>query len=198
MELGTLTAKQKSMKTCSSLWCLPTKALIAISMGMLVDADKSKWDDKVRDHLLSFELSDSYVTADARVKDLLTHNLGIGNADLLWVIDSVSTEIILDKFSKAERVYPLRGGFTYQNIMYAIAGELIEAVSGTHWTEFVERNIFDPLEVTRSQTRSKSIPKAGNYATPHFDDLEDGIVKVGYTFSDQSGRYDVVEHFRYG
>lgn len=164
-----------------------TKALIAISIGMLVDQGKLKWDDKVRTHLPAFELSDPYITADARVQDLLTHNLGIGNADLLWIVDSTSTEFVLDKFKLAKTAYPLRGGFNYQNIMYVIAGELIEAVSGDHWTTFVEENVFAPLEMTRSQTQSKGILEAGNYATPHFDDLQDGLVKVPYTFSDHIG-----------
>ena len=164
-----------------------TKALIAISIGMLVDQEKINWEDKVRDHLPGFNLSDPYITADARVKDLLTHNLGIGNADLLWGLDSISTTETLDKFKYAKRTYPLRGGFTYQNIMYVIAGEIIEAVSGQHWTIFVEDNIFNPLGMTRSQTKSIGIFKAGNYTTPHFNDLDEGLIKVGYTFADQIG-----------
>lgn len=164
-----------------------TKALIAISLGILVDRDKISWEDKVIDHLPSFKLSDSYITAEARVKDLLTHNLGIRNADLLWVIDSVSTTETIDRFKHAKKTYPLRGGFTYQNIMYAVAGELIESVSRQHWTLFVENNILKPLEMTRTQTKSIDIIKAGNYTTPHANDFENGIVKVGYTFSDQIG-----------
>jgi CubicO group peptidase (beta-lactamase class C family) len=68
-----------------------TKALIAISLGILVDQGKINWDDKVTNHFASFKLSDSYITANACVKDLLTHNLGIGNADLLWIMDDLTT-----------------------------------------------------------------------------------------------------------
>jgi len=100
------------------------------------------------------------------VKDLLTHNLGIGNADLLRVLDSISTAKTIDNFKYAKKTYPLRGGFTYQNIMYAIAGELIESVSGQHWTLFVENKIFKPLEMTRTQAKSIDILQAGNYTTP--------------------------------
>lgn len=164
-----------------------TKALIAISLGILVDQKKISWEDKVIDHLPSFKLSDQYITADARVIDLLTHNLGIGNADLLWVINNSSTAETIDKFKYAKKTYPLRGGFTYQNIMYAVAGELIEAISGQHWAIFVENNILKPLEMTRTQTKSKDLIKAGNYTTPHYNDFDDGIVKVDYTFSDQIG-----------
>lgn len=164
-----------------------TKAIVAMALGILIDQGKIKWNDKVIDYLPSFKLSDTYITADARVKDLLTHNLGIANADLLWIVDSTSTKETTERFRYAKKSYPLRGGFTYQNIMYAIAGELIEAVSGQHWTVFVENNILKPLEMNRTQVRSKSILKVGNYVSPYYDDIDEGIVKVDYTFSDQIG-----------
>ncbi len=164
-----------------------TKAMVALSVALLVDEGKLAWEDPVRNHLPAFRLSDPYVTADARVKDLFTHNLGIGNADLLWVLDSTSTDQTLERFAHAERVYPLRGGFVYQNIMYAIAGELIEAVSGQHWTTFVEERLFRPLEMDRSVARSAAIMEAGNYVTPYFDDPGAGIVPVAYNLSDQIG-----------
>ena len=169
-----------------------TKALIALSLGILVDQNKISWEDEVIDHLPSFKLSDPYITANARVIDLLTHNLGIENTDLLWVINNLSTAETINKFKYAKITYPLRGGFTYQNIMYAVAGELIEALSGQHWTVFVENEILKPLEMTRTQTKSIDIIKAGNYTTPHFNDLDDGIVKVDYTFSDQIGAAGMV------
>lgn len=164
-----------------------TKAVVAIAMGMLVDDGKLKWDDKVVDHLPYFKLSDPYITADARVKDLLTHNLGIGNADALWTLDSLSTKETIKRFQFAKKTYPLRGGFTYQNIMYTVAGEVIAAASGKPWNEFVTERIFDPLEMTRTQALASAIFKVGNYVTPYANDPEDGLVKVDYGFSDQIG-----------
>ncbi len=164
-----------------------TKAVVAIAMGMLVDDGKLDWDDKVTDYVPYFKLSDSYSTEDARVKDLLTHNLGIGNADALWTLDSLSTKETIQRFQFAKKTYPLRGGFTYQNIMYAVAGEVIAAASGKPWNEFVQERIFDPLEMNRTQAIAKNIFKVGNYVTPYLNDPEDGIVKVEYGFSDQIG-----------
>ena len=164
-----------------------TKAMVAIAMGMLVDDGKLNWDDKVVDHLPYFKLSDPYITADARVKDVLTHNLGIANADALWLVDSLSTQETIKRFQFAKKTYPLRGGFTYQNIMYAVAGELIAKVSGKPWNEFVTERIFQPLGMTRTQAVARDIFKAGNYVTPYLDDSEDGVVEVEYGFSDQIG-----------
>ena len=164
-----------------------TKAVVAIAMGMLVDDGKLNWDDKVVDHLPYFKLSDAYTTANARVKDLFTHNLGLGNADALWIIDSVSTQETIRRFQFAKPTYPLRGGFTYQNIMYAVAGEVIATVSGKPWNEFVKERVFDPLGMTRTQAIAKNIFKVGNYVTPYLDDPDDGMVEVDYGFSDQIG-----------
>nr|WP_298923006.1 serine hydrolase [uncultured Allomuricauda sp.] len=164
-----------------------TKAVVAIAMGMLVDEGKLNWDDKVVDHLPYFKLSDPYSTADARIKDLFTHNLGVGNADALWIIDSTSVRETVRKFQFAKKTYPLRGGFTYQNIMYAVAGEVIAAVSGKPWNEFVKERIFNPLGMTRTQAIAKDIFSAGNYVTPYLNDAEDGLVEVDYGFSDQIG-----------
>ena len=89
-----------------------TKAFIGMGLGILVDRDSISWNDKVVDHLPDFKLSDPYITNDARVKDLLTHNLGIGNEDRLWTTDSTSIDELLFNFSKSKRKYPLRGGYT--------------------------------------------------------------------------------------
>ena len=164
-----------------------TKAFIAMALGILVDRDSIRWNDKVLSHMSDFKLSDPYITEDARIKDLLTHNLGIGNEDKLWTTDSTSVDEMLLRFSKSPRKYSLRGGYTYQNIMYVIAGRVIENVSGMNWQNFVEENILEKIEFSCTLTWSKDIFDYGNYTFPHYIDLEDGIVHVPFTISDQIG-----------
>ena len=164
-----------------------TKAMVAMALGILVDEGKLKWNDNVVDHLPSFQLADPYVASDARIKDLLTHNLGIANADVLWVLDSVSTIETLRRFKHADKAYPLRGGFIYQNIMYAAAGEVIEATSGIPWNEFVEKRLFQPLGMNRSQAEAINVLKVGNYVASHYDFDEDGVKVVDRNYSDQIG-----------
>lgn len=164
-----------------------TKAFISMSLGILVDRDSISWDDRVVDILPSFKLSDPYITKDARIKDLLTHNLGIGNEDRLWTTDSTSVEEMLLKFSKSPRKYPLRGGYTYQNIMYVVAGQVISKVSGISWQSFVKTNILDKVGLSCTLTWSKDIFEYGNYTFPHQIDYEEGIVHVPFTISDQIG-----------
>ena len=164
-----------------------TKAVVCIALGILVDRGKLKWEDKVYRHLPEFRLSDPYIREEARVQDLLTHNLGISQADQIWFADSTSTEVALERFARSEKVYPIRGGFQYNNLMYAVAGEVIRSVSGKHWTQFVTEEIFTPLEMDRSFARVSEIFGKGNYATPYYPDLDNSIHAVPYNQSDQIG-----------
>lgn len=164
-----------------------TKAMVAMALGILVDQGKLKWTDKVREHLPEFQVSDSYITAEARVQDLLTHNLGIAGADLTWVLDSVSTTRTLKRFAQAKKSYPVRGGFQYNNLMYAAAGEVIRSVSGMPWSEFVKIYLFEPLEMNRTVAKASDIFSAGNYVTPYFYEPERGHIQVPHNLSDQIG-----------
>ena len=48
-----------------------TKALVSMSLGILVDRDSLSWDDKVIDVLPSFKLSDEYITNSSSSCDVI-------------------------------------------------------------------------------------------------------------------------------
>ncbi|HVS62905.1 MAG TPA: serine hydrolase [Thermoanaerobaculia bacterium] len=149
-----------------------TKAMTAALVGMLVDEGKLAWGDPVIDHLPGFRLYDPVATREVQARDLLTHNAGLPNADYLWYEQDLSTDEIVRRLRFVEPAYSLRSGFIYQNIMYAAAGELIEAVSGQSWGEMVRTRIFEPLGMSRSVTSLADTGGRSNVAHPH--DLVDG------------------------
>ncbi len=127
-----------------------TKAFTALSVAMLVDDGVLHWDDPVTKWVPEFAMPDPYVTADLRVVDLLTHNSGLGNADLLWARHDLPAAEILRRLRLLRPAYPLRGGFVYQNIMYGLAGEVVARASGMSYADFLRRRVFGPLGMTRS------------------------------------------------
>ncbi|MFN0099734.1 MAG: serine hydrolase [Gemmatimonadaceae bacterium] len=127
-----------------------TKAMTALAVAMLVDSGKVAWDDPVTRHLPWFALSDPYVTRELTVRDLLRHNAGLGNADLLWVRADLDARQILERLRRLPMAYSLRDGFIYQNVMYQVAGEVVAAASGMSWERFVETRILVPIGMARS------------------------------------------------
>jgi CubicO group peptidase (beta-lactamase class C family) len=148
-----------------------TKAMTALSIAMLVDSGKVAWDDPVTKHLPWFQLSDPYVTRELTVRDLLRHDSGLGNADLLWVRGDLPTRQILERVRGLKLAYSLRNGFIYQNVMYQVAGEVVAAASGMPWDRFVKTRIMDPLGMTRSQPTLAAMlaSRDPNVSAAHFE-----------------------------
>jgi CubicO group peptidase (beta-lactamase class C family) len=145
-----------------------TKAMTAAALGMLVDEKKVRWDDPVTTHLPGFQLADPYVTREVTIRDLLTHRAGLGNADLLWYRHDLSADEVLRRARFITPAYSLRSGFIYQNVMYAVAGQVVAAASGMPWERFVRTRIFSPLGMTNAVPLLDSAKARANVAAPHY------------------------------
>ncbi|MFD2569165.1 serine hydrolase [Spirosoma soli] len=145
-----------------------TKAMTAACLGMLVDEGKLRWDDPVTDYLPDFQLYDPAVTRELRVRDLLIHNTGVGNADFLWASMQISSDEILRRIRLVKPTYSFRSSFIYQNIMYLAAGKVVEKVSGMPWERFMRTRIFEPLGMRRTQALFREVTDL-NRAKPHVE-----------------------------
>lgn len=146
------------------------KAFTVAALAILVDRGLIDWDDKVIDHLPDFRMWDPWVTREMTVRDLLVHRsgLGLGAGDLLFVPNS-------DR-SRAETVRALRfikpatsfrSGYAYDNLLYIVAGELIESVTGRTWEDFVLKEVLAPLGMSRATVTDDDRFKDGDRAQPH-------------------------------
>ncbi|HVG87167.1 MAG TPA: serine hydrolase [Vicinamibacterales bacterium] len=151
-----------------------TKAMTAALIGMLVDEKKLAWDDPVTKHLPWFELSDPYLTREITVRDLLTHRAGLGNADYLWYGQPTEPRDILRRVRLLPPAYSLRSSFIYQNVMYAAAGAVVEAVGGRPWADMMRTRIFEPLGMSDTIATAATLSAKPNVALPHW--VIDGTV----------------------
>jgi CubicO group peptidase (beta-lactamase class C family) len=147
-----------------------TKAMTAMAIAMLVDDGKLRWDDPVTRWVPEFAMPDPWLTRELRVQDLLTHNAGLGNADLLWSRHDLTAEEIFQRVRLLKQAYPLRGGFVYQNVMYGLAGEVVARASGMPYVEFLRRRLFAPLGMTGTYPSYAAMIASGddNVSRPHY------------------------------
>ncbi len=145
-----------------------TKAMTAAAVGMLVDEGKVSWDDPVTKFVPALQLYDPYVTRELTVRDLLTHRSGLNGTDFLWTTNDLTKEEIYSRLRLVRPSYSLRSTFIYQNVVYALAGEVVEKASGMSWERFVESRIFLPLGMQRTFATKDLALRAGNIASPHW------------------------------
>lgn len=147
-----------------------TKAMTAAALAILVDEGKLHWDDKVSDHLPQFQMYDPYVTREFTVRDLLTHRSGLGEGagDLMFFpATDLSRDEIIHGLRYLKPTSSFRDRFDYDNLLYMVAGQLIPAVTGQSWENFVTRRVLEPLGMSGCAANYDRIPNRSNVAAPH-------------------------------
>jgi CubicO group peptidase (beta-lactamase class C family) len=147
-----------------------TKLFTATAVGLLVEEGKVEWDAPVVRYLPAFQMWDSYVTRELTIRDLLVHRsgLGLGAGDLLWwPASTYDRKEVARRLRFIQPATSFRGAYAYDNVLYLVAGEVLEAVSGQPWEDFVSRRILTRVGMTGSNVRHSAATASGNVATPH-------------------------------
>jgi CubicO group peptidase (beta-lactamase class C family) len=70
--------------------------------------------------------------------------------------------------------YPFRAGFGYTNMAFLAAGQLIPAITGMEWQDFLRQRLFEPTGMRSTITNGSILDKYSNKAAPH--EIIDGKV----------------------
>ena len=147
-----------------------TKAFTTAALATLVDEGKLSWDDPVYQRLPGFVMYDPYVSHEMTVRDLLTHRsgMGLGEGDLLfWPHSTYTRDDIIHKLRFMKPVSSFRSRYAYDNLLYMTAGQIIPAVTGISWDDYIRQRIFKPLGMNHSTVSSKDFKPGDNYSSPH-------------------------------
>ena len=157
------------------------KAFTVAALGVLVDQGKIGWDDKVIDRLPGFQMYDPWVTREMTIRDLLVHRsgLGLGAGDLLFVPrTNLSRAESVRRLRYIKPATSFRSGFAYDNILYMVAGQLIEAVSGQTWEKFTSEHVLKAAGMVNSTTDNDVRFATADRAQPHAR-LNGGLRGIG-------------------
>jgi len=147
-----------------------TKAFTTAALATLVDEGKLSWDDPVYQRLPGFVMYDPYVSHEMTIRDLLTHRsgMGLGEGDLLfWPHSTYTREEVIYKLRFMKPVSSFRSHYAYDNLLYMTAGQIIPAVTGTTWDDYIRQHIFAPLGMNHSNVSNQAFKPGDDYAFPH-------------------------------
>ncbi len=155
-----------------------SKAFTVAALAVLADEGKLDWDDRVVEFLPDFQMSDPWVTREFTIRDLLTHRsgLGPGAGDLmLWPAPTgFSRQEIVHNLRHLRPVSSFRSEYAYDNLLYIVAGELIETITGVSWEAYVQERLLKPLG---NNCYTETPSSVSNVAMPH-QMLDDTVVTV--------------------
>ena len=117
----------------------------------LVAEGKLDLDRPVREYMPHLELSDVDATTHATMRHLLSHTGGwVGDYfdDTGWGDDAVA--LYVERMRTLPQQTPVGELWAYNNAGFALAGRVIEVVSGQRFEDIVKERIFEPLGMETS------------------------------------------------
>lgn len=159
-----------------------TKAFLATTLALAVDRGTLAWDDRVVDRYPGFQMQDPWVTQEFRLFDLLAQRSGMPQYanDVLGML-GFSTEAMIHSMRDVEPVTSFRSSFAYTNVTHMLASEIVAQAFGQQdWASVVDREIFEPLGMSRSSHTPEAIAAAENTTIGHRY-TPDGSVEVPFS-----------------
>ncbi|MFS0838251.1 serine hydrolase domain-containing protein [Paenibacillus sp. 1P03SA] len=129
-----------------------TKAITAAAVMQLAEQGKIDLEAPVRRYLPDFKTTVPEESDRIRVKDLLYQTSGFSKYDGVAALTQGDSTIgdHIGGLSKISLVRAPGTGFEYSNLNYNVLGGLVESVSGTSYTAYVQNHLFEPLQMKSS------------------------------------------------
>lgn len=146
-----------------------TKAFTGTALALLEYENKLSMEDKVIQYLPDFRVKEDWMTEELNLTDIVSHRMGYETfqGDFMYWSSDLTAEQAIEKFGQLTPKYNFRTKYGYTNAGYAVAGKVIESVSGMEWKDFMKKRIFLPLGMERTTALSIDFPKDENIARPH-------------------------------
>ncbi|WP_298427022.1 serine hydrolase domain-containing protein [uncultured Kordia sp.] len=156
-----------------------TKQFTSVGILMLLEEGKLSLDDEITKFIPDYPTKGNTIT----VHHLLTHTSGIKSYTSIPALrdfakkDLSPTELI-DAFKNEPMDFKPSDEYRYNNSGYVILGYIIEKLSGMAYEDFIQKRIFDKLNMNNSYYGSKS--KIIKNRASGYQEREKGFVNADY------------------
>jgi len=145
-----------------------SKAFASALAAMLVDEGMLNWDTRVAGVLPTFELKNIEASDKLTVRDILSQRVGLphNTYDRLLEKDEPYEELV-EKLRDVPMTCDVGECYGYQNITFALIGDITYAVSGDFFYHQVEKRIFHPLGMDDATYGRVALEASKDWARPH-------------------------------
>lgn len=145
-----------------------SKPLASTVVAALVGDGTVSWDTRIADLDPQFRLSDSQVTAELTIRDLLSHRSGLwGDAGNDLETIGYDQAQILNRLRYLQPASSFRSRFTYTNFGFTEGAVAASKAAGASWETLAAAKLYTPLGMTETTSSYEEFLKRANRASLH-------------------------------
>ena len=176
--IGLRNVEQEQKADCYTSYLLGSvsKMFASSAVGVLVDEKRMSWHDTIRKHLPNFDpIGDPEIGKHAEVLDACRHTTGLGNPNvLIWgpngtlIGKSQDHVAFMNAASTSnEDGQRFRNYWLYSNQAYGLVSNVIQAASGSKYSDFLRDRLFGPLGMSGTHVSQANMDERSNIAVPY-------------------------------
>lgn len=161
--------------------CSISKLFTAIAIMQLRDQGKLNLDDPIEKHLSWFTIKRAFPeSGPITIRSLLTHSSGLPReSDFPYWTDRTfpfpEQQQLRKKLPGQETLYPSSSVFQYSNLGMSLLGEVVSALSGMSYEQYIQKRILQPLALRQTRTTMPKEMRHGQLATGYTVVSRDGL-----------------------
>lgn len=169
--------------------CSISKLFTSVALMQQREAGGVRLDDPVADHLDWFNIEDVHADDEPiTVRGILTHSAGLPReSDYPYWTDPEhpfpTQAEIRERLGEQQTLYPAARNWQYSNLGLTLVGEIVEAVSGQDYADYMREHLLDPLGMDDTTT---DMPQ----------ELRGEQLAIGHTALKRDGTRDVVAPYQ--
>jgi beta-lactamase class C len=145
-----------------------SKGFAATLSAELVAEGAMSWDSPIVTQLPAFKLRDYASANKVTVRDVLSHRVGLTHNTYDRDLESNQPyPLLAEKLASAPMACSPGECYAYQNIAFALIGDVVFASTGDFYSHQVEKKIFHPLGMYSSTYGREALENSPSWARPH-------------------------------
>jgi beta-lactamase class C len=148
-------------------WASVSKGVAATMVAKLAEQGKVDVNAPVANYVSSLKLP-AHAEYRATVGDMLSHRLGLyRNAYDNKLEEGQDTGLLRQSLSQLNLICPPGTCWSYQNVAYDGASEIVERLTGKHYDQALRENLFGPIGMSSATATREGLVGAKSWARPH-------------------------------
>ena len=158
-----------------------TKSVTSLAIAEQVDAGVLDLDTPIVEYLPDFRLSDPEATQKLTLRHLLSNSGGFQPNDFVWFGGAITTLEEVPQAISEQPVVAEPGTINaYNNLGYALAGYVLQEITGQSWADLIRDTVFAPLELTDASISFDEMQQTDNHVVPHLLDVRTGMQPIPF------------------
>lgn len=145
-----------------------SKAFASALAAMLVDEGLLSWETHIAAVLPTFELQDVNASEKLTVRDILSQRVGLPHNTYDTLLEQDEPyPVLVEKLKEVPLACAVGDCYGYQNITFALIGDITYAITGDFFYHQVEKRIFHPLGMNTATYGKDALESSASWARPH-------------------------------